>query len=80
MPKFLTVVAAKWAALTAGLYNLAAHIKTHTITALYLLTIAAVLIPVGDLVISFWKPTVVSYHKRFAAPAIEPAPVKKGRL
>ncbi len=76
----IAAVAAKWAALIASLYNLAAHVKTHAITALYLLTLAAVAIPVGDLVWSFWKPTVMTYHKRFAVPAIEPAPVKKGRL
>lgn len=76
----IAAVAAKWAALVGFIYNVGGHVKTHTITAVYLLAVAAVLIPVGDLVWSFWKPTVLTYHKRFAAPAIEPVPVRKGRL
>ena len=80
MPPLVAIVKAKAAGLAITLHRAAGYVSSHIMTAVYLLVVAAVAIPVVDLSWTYWKPPVLAYHKRIAAPTVEPVVAKRGRL
>ena len=65
MTKLISDIHQKMAASASKMH---AAVKSHVLTVVYLVVLAAIIIPLGTHIWGYWKPVVAAYAPSFDAP------------